>query len=136
MWRCSSRPRSTTAEGCCAASRYLRRYGPWSIFLEQHEIGAKLPDWIDRWDGDGIITHYDDPQILETGLPTVVLFDRTDEWLGLPRILNDNFAIGRMAAQHLLRAGVPIFRLLRHARRILVGFTLAGRAGRGQGLGG
>jgi LacI family transcriptional regulator len=82
-------------------ARYLRRYGPWSIFLEQHEIGAKLPDWIDRWDGDGIITRYDHPQILETGLPTVVLFDRTDEWLGLPRILNNNLAVGRMAAHHL-----------------------------------
>jgi LacI family transcriptional regulator len=83
-------------------ARYLRLCGPWSIFLEQHEIGAKLPDWIDRWDGDGIITRYDHPQILETKLPTVVMFDRTDEWLGLPRVLNDNLAVGRMAARHLL----------------------------------
>ena len=83
-------------------ARYLREFGPWSIFLEQHEIGAKLPDWIDRWDGDGIITRYDRPQILETKLPTVVLFDRTDDCLTLPRILNDHLAIGRMAAQHLL----------------------------------
>jgi LacI family transcriptional regulator, galactose operon repressor len=90
-------------------ARYLRECGPWSIFLEQHEIGAKLPDWIDRWDGDGIITRYDHPQILETELPTVVLFDRTDEWLGLPRILNDNLAVGRMAAKHLLERGFESF---------------------------
>jgi LacI family transcriptional regulator len=90
-------------------ARYLRRGGPWSIFLEQHEIGAKLPDWIDRWDGDGIITRYDHPQILETELPTVVLFDRTDEWLGLPRVLNDNLAVGRMAAQHLHERGFESF---------------------------
>jgi LacI family transcriptional regulator len=90
-------------------ARYLREFGPWSIFLEQHEIGAKLPDWIDRWDGDGIITRYDRPQILETKLPTVVLFDRTDDRLTLPRILNDHLAIGRMAAQHLLERGFESF---------------------------
>jgi LacI family transcriptional regulator len=88
---------------------YLHRYGPWSIFLEQHEIGAKLPDWIDRWDGDGVITRYDYPQILETQLPTVVMFDRTDDWPGVPRILNDNLAVGRMAAQHLLERGFESF---------------------------
>ena len=90
-------------------ARYLRECGPWSIFLEQHEIGAKLPDWIDRWDGDGIITRYDHPRILETELPTVVLFDRTDEWLGLPRVLNDNLAVGRMAALHLYERGFESF---------------------------
>jgi len=87
-------------------ARYLREFGPWSIFLEQHEIGAKLPDWIDRWEGDGIITRYDHPQILETKLPKVALFDRTDDWRSLPRILNDNLAIGRMAARHLLERGL------------------------------
>jgi LacI family transcriptional regulator, galactose operon repressor len=90
-------------------ARYLREFGPWSIFLEQHEFGAKLPDWIDRWDGDGIISRYDHPQILETKLPTVVLFDRTDNCLTLPRILNDHLAIGRMAAQHLLERGFESF---------------------------
>jgi LacI family transcriptional regulator len=90
-------------------ARYLRQHGPWSIFLEQHEIGAKLPEWIDRWDGDGIITRYDHPRILETELPTVVLFDRADEWLGRPRILNDHVAVGRMAAKHLLERGFESF---------------------------
>jgi LacI family transcriptional regulator len=90
-------------------ARYLREFGPWSIFLEQHEIGAKLPEWIDRWDGDGIISRYDHPQILETKLPTVVLFDRPDLGLSLPRILNDHLAIGRMAAQHLIERGFESF---------------------------
>jgi LacI family transcriptional regulator len=90
-------------------ARYLRRCGPWSIFLEQHEIGAKLPDWIVRWDGDGIITHYDHPQIFKTHLPTVVLFERDDLGLGVPRILSDNVAVGRMAAQHLLARGFDSF---------------------------
>ena len=97
-------------------ARYLREFGPWSIFLEQHELGAKLPDWIDRWDGDGIITRYDHPQILETKLPTVVLFDRTDDCL-------TSAADPQRSPRHRpdggptpARAGIRIIRLLRCSR--------------------
>src|SRR4051812_24848377 len=71
-------------------TQYLREFGPWSILLEQRELGAELPSWIHRWDGDGIITRSGDPRILEAGIPTVALFDHTDNGPGLPRILNDN----------------------------------------------
>lgn len=90
-------------------SQYLRKNGSWSVFLEQRELGAALPTWIDRWDGDGLITRSDDPRILETGIPTVALFDRTAEGLGLARILNDSLAVGRLAAQHLLDRGFRSF---------------------------
>src|SRR4029079_6957391 len=86
-------------------AQYLRERGPWSIFLEQRELGAALPDWIREWDGDGIITRSDDPRIVRTGMPTVGLYDRAEDRLRLPMILNDNFAVGRMAAQHLVDRG-------------------------------
>ncbi|HXX92387.1 MAG TPA: DNA-binding transcriptional regulator [Planctomycetota bacterium] len=86
-------------------ARYLRERGPWSIFLEQRELGAALPDWIGRWKGDGIITRSDDPRIARTGLPAVGLFDRVETQAGLPMILNDNRAVGRVAAQHLVDRG-------------------------------
>ena len=80
-------------------ARYLREHGPWSIFLEQRELGAALPDWIGRWDGDGIITRSDDARLARTGLPTVGLFDRVAGRPGIPMIVNDNVAVGRLAAQ-------------------------------------
>jgi LacI family transcriptional regulator len=86
-------------------ARWLRGHGPWSIFLEQRELGAALPDWIRAWDGDGIITRSDDPRIVKSGLPTVGLYDRAEDRLRLPMILNDNLAVGRMAAQHLADRG-------------------------------
>jgi LacI family transcriptional regulator len=86
-------------------ARWLREHGPWSIFLEQRELGAALPDWIREWDGDGIITRSDDPRIVRSGIPTVGLYDRVEDRLRLPMILNDNFAVGRMAAQHLADRG-------------------------------
>jgi LacI family transcriptional regulator len=86
-------------------ARWLREHGPWSIFLEQRELGAALPGWIRAWDGDGIITRSDDPRIVKSGLPTVGLYDRAEDRLRLPMILNDNLAVGRMAAQHLADRG-------------------------------
>jgi LacI family transcriptional regulator len=87
-------------------ARYLRERGPWSIFLEQRELGAELPGWIRAWDGDGIITRSDDPRLERTGLPTVGLFDRAEGPRGMPMIVNDNFAVGRLAARHLLERGM------------------------------
>jgi LacI family transcriptional regulator len=86
-------------------ARWLREHGPWSIFLEQRELGAALPGWIREWDGDGIITRSDDPRIVRSGLPTVGLYDRAEDRLRLPMILNDNLAVGRLAAQHLADRG-------------------------------
>jgi len=86
-------------------ARWLRAHGPWSIFLEQRELGAALPGWIREWDGDGIITRSDDPRIAKAGLPTVGLYDRSVDRLRLPMILNDNLAVGRMAARHLADRG-------------------------------
>ncbi len=87
-------------------ARYLKERGPWSIFLEQRELGAALPDWIGRWKGDGIITRSDDPRLARTGLPMVGLFDRVERRARTPMILNDNRAVGRIAAQHLLDRGL------------------------------
>jgi len=86
-------------------ARYLRERGPWSIFLEQRELGAALPAWIRGWDGDGIVTRSHDPRILRARVPTVGLYDDVEDPLGLPMILNDNLGVGRLAARHFLDRG-------------------------------
>ena len=42
-------------------SRYLRANRPWSIYLEQHELGSDLPGLLKRWSGDGVITRQATP---------------------------------------------------------------------------
>jgi LacI family transcriptional regulator len=84
-------------------ARYLKARGPWSIFVEQRELGAALPGWIASWKGDGIITRSDDPRLRRLRIPRVALYDhRRPE---PPALLNDNRAIGRLAAQHLRERG-------------------------------
>lgn len=86
-------------------AKYLRAHGPWSIFVEQRELGAALPGWIAGWKGDGIITRSDDPRLRRLRIPMVALNDRTAPDGRRPGILNDNREIGRLAARHLLERG-------------------------------
>jgi len=89
-------------------SRYMRSVGGWSVFLDERELLAPPPDWLLDWDGDGVICRSTTPELAERlrnrGLPLVDMNDRFGP-LGSPRISSDMYAIGRMAAEHLLERG-------------------------------
>jgi LacI family transcriptional regulator len=86
-------------------SRYLRANRPWSIYLEQHELGSDLPGLLKRWSGDGIITRQATPTSVNLlGRRRLAVVDLGDIYppLGIMRINSADGAIGRMAAEHLL----------------------------------
>ena len=43
-------------------TQYVRSHRPWSIYLEQQELGRTPADLFKRWRGDGIITRQTNPQ--------------------------------------------------------------------------
>ena len=93
-------------------SRYLRANRPWSIYLEQHELGSDLPGLLKRWTGDGIITRQATPEsaklLKQWRLAAIDLSD-IHPHLGILRISSADLAIGRMAAEHLLERGFQSF---------------------------
>jgi LacI family transcriptional regulator len=93
-------------------ARYVRSHRPWSMFLDQRELGATPPTWLKRHRWDGIISRPTDRRLAamfrEMGVPVVDLNDLHDD-LELPRIHSDDEAIGRLAAQHLLERGFRHF---------------------------
>ncbi len=93
-------------------SRYLRANRPWSIYLEQHELGSDLPGLLKRWSGDGLITRQATPEsarlVRRRRLAAVDLGD-IHAHTGLFRIGSAHGAIGRMAATHLLERGFEHF---------------------------
>jgi LacI family transcriptional regulator len=110
-------------------SHYVRENGPWSIYLEQRSIYDPAPRWLKKWAGDGIISRAAYPElarlVLSLGIPTV---DLQEQVLGLdlPRIINDNEAVGRMAAEHFLERGFMHFGFLGHTE---IGWSEGRRAG-------
>lgn len=93
-------------------SQYIREYGPWTVYVEQRSLQDPVPPWLERWDGDGIISRASTPEsaqmIARANIPTVDLNDQVTG-LGLPQIHSDHGAIGRMAATHLMERGFRHF---------------------------
>jgi len=91
---------------------YVRENGPWSVKLEQRSIREGMPNWLRRWRGDGIISRLPLLEMAEfsrrTGIPVIDMNEQIAD-LGLPLVFNDQQAIGRIAAEHLLERGFKQF---------------------------
>jgi LacI family transcriptional regulator len=89
-------------------ARYLRVHRPWSVFLDERELWASPPNWLNTWQGDGVISRANSPELIETlSKHNTPLVDLND-WFnaeGVPHIDSDMPAIGRMATEHLLERG-------------------------------
>jgi LacI family transcriptional regulator len=84
----------------------------WSIFAEQHELGALPPPWLLRQRWAGIISRPTNARLARAlrymRVPVVDLNDMHQD-LGFPRLQSDNPAIGRLAADHLRDRGFRHF---------------------------
>lgn len=93
-------------------ARYLRSHHRWSIFIEQHELGAPPPNWLTSGRWDGILSRPTDQAMARLfrrmEVPVVDLND-LHENLNLPWVGSDHAAIGRMGASHLLERGFRNF---------------------------
>ncbi len=93
-------------------SRYLVANPPWSVHLDLRDLIVTEPEWLRRWDGDGIITRSATPAmertLQELKIPTVNL---TDIFAGqtLPSVINNHRRIGEVAAEHLIERGFRHF---------------------------
>jgi len=87
---------------------YVRAHGGWSIQLPEMGRGGPVPDWLEAWDGDGVIARIENQAMAEAvgakGLPTV---DLSAGRLvpELPWVEVDEAAVGRLAVEHLRGRG-------------------------------
>ncbi len=86
-------------------AQYVETFGPWSLSVDQQAAGTFANEWLHDWQGDGILAYIDDAPLAEhlraSKIPTVELFAYRRD-LKLPQVGNDDVAIGRLAAEHLL----------------------------------
>jgi LacI family transcriptional regulator len=87
---------------------YQREHELWSIYLGEQQRGARPPQWMKSWKGDGIIARIETEEIAavvrRSGLPTV---DVSAARLipDLPWVETEDITIARMAARHLMDRG-------------------------------
>ncbi|MGY8793512.1 MAG: XylR family transcriptional regulator [Woeseiales bacterium] len=92
--------------------RFMRMHDDWSVFLEQRDLWEQPPSWLNKWNGDGIISRATTPKLLEaisnTEVPLIELTDRHDD-SSQPHFRSNDSAIGQMGAEHLLERGFERF---------------------------
>ncbi len=92
--------------------RYVQTHDSWSIFLEQRSLTSRPPQWLEGWDGDGIISRFTTKQLAEAairaGMPLIDLTDRHGTF-GLPQVWSDDPGIARLGADHLMERGFRRF---------------------------
>ncbi len=86
-------------------AEYVETFGPWSMFIDLQAESGFRQGRSRNWHGDGILTYIESSaraeRLLRSRIPTVELFAyRADN--KLPQVVNDDVAIGRLAAEHLL----------------------------------
>jgi LacI family transcriptional regulator len=84
---------------------YAESHVRWSMYLEPRSPGTYRSGWLRDWRGDGILAWIEDRptarRFARSRIPLVELFGHHLD-LGLPTVGNDDEAIGRLAAEHLL----------------------------------
>src|SRR5262245_34526580 len=92
--------------------RYQHEHGPWSLYIQPHDLGAPAPSWLKNWDGDGILARIEDRRTAElirrTGLPAVDMRFSVP-MSGLAGVGIDNRAVVNLAFQHLRDGGLKHF---------------------------
>lgn len=96
---------------------YVRENDPWSVFLTERAVCDGVPEWLKKWSGDGIISRINTPDVEQSlarlDIPIIDLNEKL-RGMGVPLISNDHYAVGQMAAGHLLMRGFVHFAYLGH----------------------
>ncbi len=86
-------------------SSYVEQASAWSLFTESHSLGSFDLKWLRNRKPDGILAFVEnlkDAQCLSRLEIPVVEVSAYLRGVGLPQIGNDERAVGRLAAEHLL----------------------------------
>jgi LacI family transcriptional regulator len=93
-------------------AKYLRIHGSWSVEFEEGDFAEELPDWLDRWQWDGIIARVKTPAVArklrKLRVPVVDVYGGLSGF-GFSTIRSDEISVGRLGAEHLIERGFRRF---------------------------
>jgi LacI family transcriptional regulator len=91
--------------------RYATENGPWSIQYEYRALDSLPPIWLEKWQGDGIITRTVNAKqaklIQATKLPYVEILGHPK--FGIAEVWSDYSVDGQKAVEHFLNRGLRHF---------------------------
>ncbi len=98
---------------------WMRAHGDWQIHLSEQGRGARPPEWLGQWRGQGIIARVENAAIARAvracGVP-VVNVSAAGLAPEFPLVISDSAEIARLAAEHLRERGLRRFAYCGDAR--------------------
>jgi LacI family transcriptional regulator len=83
-------------------ARYARQAGDWQLFHAAGGLADSLPDWMEQWEGDGVIARIQNSATVETlqslGIPVVDVLGVCENRFPLVHV--DDPAISKLVADH------------------------------------
>lgn len=98
---------------------WVREHEAWTIRLTEQGRGAAVPDWLQGWDGHGVIARVENVRIAQqlraTGLPVIDVSAALPR-LVFPRVATAAEGAAQLAATHLIERGLRHFAYCGDAR--------------------
>ncbi|EMI44305.1 xylose operon transcription regulator XylR [Rhodopirellula sp. SWK7] len=91
---------------------YIHEKNEWSVYLPEQERGATPPNWLNQWDGDGVIARIENSAIAKAIAPLdipVVDVSAARQLPEIPFVETDDEAIAAMAYRHFRERGFETF---------------------------
>ena len=93
-------------------ARYAHSQGTWALRHHEMMIDADPPDWLKRWDGDGVIARIESEKMVRVirrlKIPIVDVRCRRN-LRGVPRVETDDRKVVQLAIDHLRERGLRQF---------------------------
>ena len=93
-------------------ANYVKAHEGWKIYQTERRLCDEAPEWLQDWEGDGVIARIENKQLLKKirkmNVPVVDLFENRGT-KGIPSPTTDNRAIALLAADHLIERGFKHF---------------------------
>lgn len=91
---------------------YIHQHEPWSVYLPEQERGARPPNWLKNWQGDGMIVRIETDAIASVvrklKIP-IIDVSAARKVPNIPWVETDDEAIASLAADHFLERGFENF---------------------------
>ncbi|GHC57468.1 XylR family transcriptional regulator [Roseibacillus persicicus] len=91
---------------------YSRAHGPWSFTVQERDLRGGIPEWIQTWEGDGILCRAFNPELAEllakAPCPVVDLYGRMQH-PDIPWLDTNPDGIAKMAVEFYLNAAFTQF---------------------------
>ncbi|MGC9940494.1 MAG: DNA-binding transcriptional regulator [Verrucomicrobiota bacterium] len=89
-------------------AKFVREHDPWSIFFQDLNLCDDTPDWLQNWQGEGIISRLENRDVVRViqrlNVPAVYLRHVSPN-SKMPSILTDNESVSRLGFEHLQQRG-------------------------------